>query len=296
MAPNSTAVIAALNRAAHLAVDDPPPVFADPFALALASDPVVLRGLGFDIPSDTVVREDGWLFSPRALSWVRGWRGTLLARARCLDDHIDERRADGVDQLVFLGAGLDTTGLRRDDLADVAIFEVDEPATQAWKRTRLTDLGIVPPSHLRFVPVDFEAGQSWLGQLAVQGFDPRRPAVFASTGVSQYISRAAMEHTMRDVAAGAPGTSLLCTYVLPAELVGPEERELRRASEDRSRATGSAWVTTYRPEEIAALAEGAGFTEVHHVSPASWDARYLADRSDGLSAAAGEPAIIATRD
>ncbi|MDE3034080.1 MAG: class I SAM-dependent methyltransferase [Acidobacteriota bacterium] len=67
--------------------------------------------------------------------------------------------ARGVDQVVLLGAGLDTFAQRRADLAArMTIFEVDRPGPQAWKRQRLLDLGYGLPDGLRLVPVDFEAG------------------------------------------------------------------------------------------------------------------------------------------
>jgi len=50
---------------------------------------------------------------------------------------------------VILGAGLDSFAYRRLDLARVLrVFEVDHPATQAWKRTRLREVGIELPPNL----------------------------------------------------------------------------------------------------------------------------------------------------
>jgi O-methyltransferase involved in polyketide biosynthesis len=37
----------------------------------------------------------------------------------------------------------------------VRVFEVDHPATQAWKMEMLAGAGIVPPESARFVAVDF---------------------------------------------------------------------------------------------------------------------------------------------
>jgi len=75
---------------------------------------------------------------------------------------------------VLLGAGLDTFAQRRPELAaQLRVFEVDQPGTQAWKRRRLTELGYGIPDWLRLVPVDFEAGASWRQEAAAAGFDAR---------------------------------------------------------------------------------------------------------------------------
>lgn len=51
------------------------------------------------------------------------------------------------------------------------------------------------------VPVDFEAGSSWLEGLAAAGFDAGQPAVVASTGVSMYLTKDATAATLRQIAA-----------------------------------------------------------------------------------------------
>src|SRR5439155_5624444 len=96
-----------------------------------------------------------------------------------------EQAGRGVSQYVILGAGLDSFAQRRPEIAsNLNVFEVDQPGPQDWKRQRLIELGFGIPEWLRFVPVDFEAGDSWWERLKIAGFDADRPAVVASTGVS----------------------------------------------------------------------------------------------------------------
>ena len=60
-------------------------------------------------------------------------------------------------QVVVLGAGLDAIGLRRSDgHGAFRVFEVDKLEVRFWKRQHLSHVGIVPPSSLIFVPMDFE--------------------------------------------------------------------------------------------------------------------------------------------
>ena len=142
-----------------------------------------------------------------------------------------EQAARGVGQYVILGAGLDTFAQRRPELASrLRVFEVDQPGPQAWKRQRLIELGFGIPAFLRLVPVDFEAGDAWWERLAAAGFDAGQPAVVASTGVSMYLTKDAIAATLRQVAALAPGSTLVMSFLLPIELADPEVRPGLRAS------------------------------------------------------------------
>ena len=182
---------------------------------------------------------------------TRGFRAAIVARARFIEDLVAEQAAAGVTQYVILGAGLDTLAERRPELgARLRIFEVDQPGTQAWKRRRLVELGFGVPDWLRLVPIDFETGESWWDGLAAAGFDPGRPAVVASTGVSMYLTKDATAATLRQLAALAPGSTLAMTFLLPAELVDEADRPGLEASTRGARASGTPFVSFYTPDEM----------------------------------------------
>ena len=163
-----------------------------------------------------------------ARTWTRPaplFRASIVARARFIEDLVAEQAGRGVGQYVILGAGLDTFAQRRPELAArLRVFEVDQPGPQAWKRQRLIELGFGVPEWLRLVPVDFEAGGSWWEQLAAAGFDPGRPAVVASTGVTMYLTKDANAATLRQIAGLAPGSTLAMTFLLPIELLDDADR------------------------------------------------------------------------
>ena len=284
--PDLTAVGAAFGRAAHVLLDEPPHVLDDTLSIRLA-DEAALRAAGLWAPEGGLLtsRDD-----PRA-----GWRGTFAGRARFVEDLVEERLAAGATQLVILGAGLDTFAQRRSDVATrLRIFEVDEPGTQRWKQERLRALGLPIPDCLRFVPLNFETGASWVEAIAAAGFDRARPAVIVSTGVTQYITVDAITTTLRQAAALAPGTTVVATFILPRGLVDPGDRELRTVTEERAAARGFPWISFYTPEDILSLAVAAGFDDVRHVSPSDLNARYFAARRDGLRSRSGEHLIVAT--
>ena len=64
--------------------------------------------------------------------FTAGFRASIVARARYLEDVVAERAAHGAVQYVILGAGLDTFAQRRTDLAArVRVFEVDRPGPRS---------------------------------------------------------------------------------------------------------------------------------------------------------------------
>ena len=156
---------------------------------------------------------------------TRGFRAAIVARARFVEDLVAEQAAAGVTQLVLLGAGVDTLAERRPELGDrMRIFEVDQPGTQAWKRRRLVELGVGVPRWLQLVPIDFEKGERWWDGLSAAGFEPDLPAVVASTGVSMYLAKETTAAMLRQLAELAPGSTLVMTFLLPADLVDEADR------------------------------------------------------------------------
>lgn len=279
--PDSTAERVALWRALHIEVDAPPHILEDEIGARLA-----------DPDADWRARPD---MDPH---FTRMFRAAMVARARYVEDLVIEQSDRGVDQYVILGAGLDTFAQRHPETASrLRIFEVDQPAPQAWKRRRLIELGLGVPDQLHFVPVDFEAdgaGGSWWDRLLAAGFDATRPAVVASTGVSMYLTKEANAATLRRLASLAPGSTVAMSFLLPMDLLGAEERPGLRASQNGASASGTPFISFFAPEEMLALARGAGFGDARHVSAATLNERYFADRTDGLRTTRGEELLVAT--
>lgn len=277
-APDNTAVRVALWRALHLEVDAPPPILEDNVGLKIAAP------------------DEGWRqrpdMNPRFTST---FRASIVARARFIEDLVIGQAGRGVGQYVLLGAGLDTLAQRRPELgARLTIFEIDQPGPQEWKRQRLVALGYGIPDWLRLVPVDFEAGGSWLAALARAGFDAAKPAVVASTGVSMYLTKAANAASLREIAGFAPRSTVVTSFILPIDLLPAEERPGLEASEKGARAAGTPFLSFYTPQEMLALARDSGFKSATIVAAAELMPRYFAGRSDGLRLSNGEQLLVAT--
>lgn len=276
--PDHTAVRVALWRAMHVQVDASPHVLVDEVGLRL------------------IAPDENWRQRPDMhAQGTRGYRASIVGRARFVEDLLQERVEKGVSQYVILGAGLDTFAQRRPDMASrVRVFEIDKPETQEWKRKRLLELGMGIANNLRLVPVDFEAGDSWWEKLTTNGFNASLPTVVASTGVSMYLTKEANMATLRQIAALAPGSTLVMTFMLPSDLVDPAERSQYEMVQERARAAGTPFVSLFRPPEILDLARAAGFKDVKHISGRDIVERYFLGRTDGLVPASGEEFLMAS--
>jgi methyltransferase (TIGR00027 family) len=274
----SSAVRVSLWRALHLEVDAPPPVLKDELGLKL------------------IAPDESWRNRPDMHpQGTRGYRASIVGRARLIEDLVVEQASRGVGQYVILGAGIDTFAQRRPEIASkIRVFEVDKPGPQAWKQQRLIELGFGVPDYLRLVPVDFESNESWCEKIAAAGFDAARPAVIASTGVTMYLTREAVLTMLREIATFTPGSTLALTFLLPLELIDAEERAQHQAVYERARAAGTPFVSFFAPDEMIALAREAGFRKAEHVSTADITQRYFTGRADGLKPSTGESFLIAT--
>jgi methyltransferase (TIGR00027 family) len=195
----------------------------------------VSRGLARVLPEDARLAEDphGERFSSsRVLDFARKHASGFLyrtleplllhvqVRTRLLDQAVISFVEKGGTQVLLLGAGYDTRASRLDALrGHVRVFEVDHPATQAFKRERIAD-----PPHVTYVPWDFEqASVAGLPDaLRAAGLDARAPTFVLWEGVTMYLSEQAVDATTRAVAAlCAPGSPFVFTYIERAALRRP---------------------------------------------------------------------------
>lgn len=254
--PSRTALGAAGYRAAHQTIDGGK-IFADPFAVPILGPDggAIIAGLSGD-PGQQPAR----LF--------------MAARSRFAEDCLAEAVSRGVRQVVILGAGLDTFALRNPHAGlGLRIFEVDHPATQAWKLRRLNEAGLGAPASVAFVSVDFER-QTLRPRLLTAGFDPERPAFFMWLGVVPYLGREAIAATLRDIVA-APNAEVAFDYSEPLENYPPERRPGMVALSARAAGSGEPWLSHFDPAEIARALSAAGFTDQEDLGLAEIMIRYL---------------------
>lgn len=117
-----------------------------------------------------------------------------------------------LEQLVILGAGLDSRAWRMDGLKGTVVFEVDHPASQAWKRERSSSIPY-KAKDVRFVAMDFERDR--LAPLIQNaGFDPHKRTFWLWEGVTMYLRPEDVSANLGAFASmSAPGSRIALTYL-----------------------------------------------------------------------------------
>ena len=274
--PSRTALGAAGYRAAHQQLEGGK-VFSDPLARTILGDDAdaIIAGLSADAAQQRM-------------------RIFMAARSRFAEDSLGAAVSRGVRQAVVLGAGFDTFALRNpySDLG-LRVFEVDHAATQAWKRRRLSEVGLAIPASLTFAAIDFETDDLGRG-LRDAGFDPDRPAFFIWRGVVPYLGRAAIAATLRYIAS-VPKSEVVFDYSEPPENYPPEWRAAIVELGAFTAAIGEPWLSHFDPDEIAQELRGYGFGDLEDVGMSEVAVRYLGAPASGPDAGAGPHMIRAAR-
>jgi methyltransferase (TIGR00027 family) len=270
---SKTALGVAIRRAAHQLVDMPP-VLDDPITVQLV-------GAGYRGKMGRASHKVG-----------RDLRAFVAARSRYVEDRLAEAVARGVRQYVVLGAGLDTFAYRN-PFAGLRVFEVDFPATQAWKRELLGEAGIDLPDGLRFVPLDFE--YQTLGEgLAEAGFDGGSAAFFGCLGVVPYLTLEAFRATLGVIAQMPAGSGVGFDYAVAPESLSAVGRTAFDALAGRVAAAGEPFRLFFTPEEMEGELRGAGFKRMEQLDSDRLNEIYFKDRDDGLKLSAVKLGMVAT--
>jgi methyltransferase (TIGR00027 family) len=257
--PSRTALAAAFHRAAHQVLESG----------WIFHDPLAIRITGVD--TDTIAREAEQRPAGRRM------RIFIAARTRFAEDALAAAVDRGVEQLVVLGAGLDTYAYRGAARERLHIFEVDHPATQIWKRQRLAETGIPLPCCLTFAPVDFER-QSLAEGLAEAGFDPARQTFFTWLGVVPYLTPEAVWATLGFIARLRGGAHVVFDYSNPPASFDPELREFHEQRAARVAALGEPWINFFDSDDLRAKLTAAGFSTIEDLGPPEIAARYFPGR------------------
>jgi methyltransferase (TIGR00027 family) len=211
---SKTAEYMAFFRALETQVRRDRRLFDDPYALALLSGRLraFAQMSSFPILGSLVhfILELGWPYT----------RSSGVVRTRAIDDMVRQAIGGGARQLVLLGAGFDSRGLRLEETKTMTVFEVDHPATQTEKKRRLQACIGRLPSNIRYVAVDFEK-DNLERKLIESGFEPGTPVVVVWEGVISYLTESAVQGTFTRLARLlAPSSSLIFTYMHKGVLDG----------------------------------------------------------------------------
>lgn len=212
-----------------------------------------------------------------------GAYGFNVVRLLHMDDVIREEAAEGLDQLVILGAGYDTRALRmRHRLGGAQVFEVDLPAISRDKRARLQKAIGSVPTEVRYVEVDFNH-QELFERLAEDGYDESARTLFVLSGVSMYLPEAAVLKLLSQVASqSAQRVSIVFDYMFDDLLTRPEGYPGAWQFIARTKKAGEELRYGIAPDDAEAVLDRCGLQLISHYDMKELAGRYLR-RADGTS-------------
>lgn len=247
-------------------------IIYDPYAenFVLGAGIIKLMGHNFSV----------WL----SKKFVPGFHEHLISRTRFIDDLIKKSISEQVEQYVILGAGYDSRAYNLELPSGLKIFEVDQPEVQEIKISKLPD-EIPNAENITYVSVDFNH-QSLKNQLLNSGFDKSKSTIYTLEGVSQYITREALNSTLSELALLTPNSNatFFMSYVNrllredPKACFGMGYSKPERAAKfitNGAAKVGEPWISLYSSKEIEDLLSQNSFTLIENKTLADLNSKYF---------------------
>lgn len=254
--PSRTADMNAALRAAEAKRPPEQRLFHDPYARYFVQRPGLKAVCAWGPVARTVLGLMDRRFS--------GATGEIILRNRYWEEALEAALAGGIRQVVLIGAGYDSTALRRSFPDDAVVYEVDAPPTQDSKLRTMERRGLEAPEQVRFVPCNLEFDSAHDGLVAA-GFDPQRPSVFCWLGVSYYVPDEGIGGVLDDLARlSAPGSRLVMDYMDDSVIAGTTQSPGAINSVRLVEKRGEPYRFGRTPDGMAELLTESGFTMVDH--------------------------------
>ncbi|MDR7240348.1 class I SAM-dependent methyltransferase [Neobacillus drentensis] len=221
------------------------------------------------------------------LEWVMNNQTVpqLVSRAKYTEDGLKSAIERGFKQYVILGAGFDTFALRQEDLPeDFMIYEVDHPATQAFKLKRLHEIGIELPANVKFIPVDFKSN-SLREELEKSGYDEQKYTFFSLLGVVMYLAKRDFYQLLSSVVEmSVNGSSFIFDYLDDTAFNDRSASKKITQMRQITAQTGEPMVTGFDPFELDLELQDCNMLLFENLSPDNIEEMYFAGREDELHA------------
>jgi methyltransferase (TIGR00027 family) len=283
---SQTSMTTSLMRALHTRLD-PLPLLHDPWGDRLVPESGIefIRlkardGLSADMLIDSVAPSvslvDTWLHS-------RPFYTGVITRSRFTEDALQTAVKRGVRQYVLIGAGFDSFTLRRPDgTNDLAVYEIDQPATQSVKRQRIAECQVHVKEPARYIAADLSK-EGLATALSRSDFRPSQPVFFSWLGVTMYLSRADNLRLFSAIAQlAAPGSEVAFSYFEHAVFHGNTETRSFSEMQRAVTAIGEPLLSGFDPAHLAKDLHGVGLVLQEDLDDAQTLQRYDRLGANGL--------------
>jgi methyltransferase (TIGR00027 family) len=172
-----------------------------------------------------------WRWIRRHFEGPAGMYEYVICRTKVIDECVLLAARKNITQIVILGAGFDSRGIRfADQVGGARFFEMDVPVTQNAKIARYREMKIHSPEDLIYIPIDFDH-ESIPDKLSTHGFEKDVRSLFILEGLTMYLqpqSIAELFSTISDLA--GEGSEIVFDFIHASVVRGENrytgEREL----------------------------------------------------------------------
>lgn len=228
---------------------------------------------------------------------IAGIRLHYAVRKQYLEDATRQAVAEGVAQVVVVGAGFDTLALRLSaELPDALFVEIDHPATQRVKRRALEPRGVLR-ENLQLLPADLSRKSLADVIASLPEYQAEKATLLIAEGLTMYLSAGdidALFGFLRDAA--GPGSRIAFTFVEPDRRGRPGFPGASTLVRPWLRLVGEPFTWGIRRSELPRFLAERGFEPREVVDHDELARRYLAPRGlAGERLAPGELVCLAER-
>jgi methyltransferase (TIGR00027 family) len=251
-----------------------------------------LLPLGFRINVWISTRVKDWLIR-KTEEKVPGLWGGIMARKRYIDEIVTRAANGQAESVVNLGAGFDTRAYRLQALANVPVWEVDQPQNIDSKRARLEKVFQKAPTHVTLVPIDFDR-QDLGAVLTSYGYETDRRTFFIWEGVTQYLTEDGIRATLDFLAKAPAGSRLALTYT-PKDFIDGEVFYGQEYLYKKMLLKDKIWLFGLAPETVDDFLGEYGWRVVEHLGYDELGERYVKPSGRELLSMAIERVVYAEK-
>ena len=209
--------------------------------------------------------------------------GGILCRTVYIDDLLINAIKEGIETVVNLGAGADSRAFRIPGIENIQYFELDLPEVLKFKRLKINKKLGGLPSNVSLVPIDFSS-QDLGEELKTAGYDLSLKTLFIWEGVTQYISKEAIDNTLKYVARAPVGSNIVFTYVLESFINGSYVPDgLNILYKTMLKKKNPLWLSGFDPAEMSEYLSKYSLSPIEDVGHEEYLERYIKPKGRDLA-------------
>jgi len=185
----------------------------------------------------------------------------VIARTKYFDAAFTTALEQGFDQILIFGAGFDSRALRFGDLnKGTMVYELDAPITQQEKLKAYQSKKLPMHKSLIFVPIDFNK-ERLEDKMSQAGFVAGKETLYMLEGVTMYLSKDAVEATLRFVSNSSGKNSMVVfDHIYAGVLRGENKYYGEKGLYKRTAKVGEEWTFALEENEAEPFLNKFGFT------------------------------------